>query len=95
MRRLLRAVARGEEITQDMSTLETPGSEQLRGVDSGPAAKKKTAKTASTRSVEPGEPSGCTSQTGRKARNTQGRANTQGRNTQGQSCVEARQAFRA
>ncbi len=40
MRRLLRAVARGEEITQDMSTLENPAIlEQLRGVDSGPAAK--------------------------------------------------------
>ena len=53
MRRLLRAMARGEEITQDMSTLENPAIlEQLRGVDSGPAAKKKTAKTASTRSVK-------------------------------------------
>jgi acetyl-CoA synthetase len=32
MRRLLRAIARGEEITQDMSTLENPGIlEQLRG----------------------------------------------------------------
>jgi hypothetical protein len=39
MRRLLRAVARGEEITQDMSTLENPAIlDQLRGVDSdGPA----------------------------------------------------------
>ena len=37
MRRLLRAVARGEEITQDMSTLENPAIlEQLRG--SAPAA---------------------------------------------------------
>jgi acetyl-CoA synthetase len=35
MRRLLRAVARGEEITQDMSTLENPAIlDQLRGVDS-------------------------------------------------------------
>jgi hypothetical protein len=32
MRRLLRAIARGDEITQDMSTLENPGIlEQLRG----------------------------------------------------------------
>ncbi len=39
MRRLLRAVARGEEITQDMSTLENPAIlEQLRGVE--PAAAK-------------------------------------------------------
>ena len=34
MRRLLKAVARGEEITQDVSTLENPGIlEQLRGTD--------------------------------------------------------------
>jgi acetyl-CoA synthetase len=34
MRRLLRSIARGEEITQDMSTLENPGIlEQLRGGD--------------------------------------------------------------
>ena len=39
MRRLLKAVARGEEITQDVSTLENPGIlDQLRGVDSGSAA---------------------------------------------------------
>jgi acetyl-CoA synthetase len=38
MRRLLRAVARGEEITQDMSTLENPAIlEQLRGVEPAPA----------------------------------------------------------
>ena len=35
MRRLLKAVARGEEITQDVSTLENPGIlDQLRGVES-------------------------------------------------------------
>jgi acetyl-CoA synthetase len=33
MRRLLRSIARGEEITQDLSTLENPAIlEQLRGV---------------------------------------------------------------
>jgi hypothetical protein len=38
MRRLLRAIARGEEITQDVSTLENPAIlDQLRGVDA-PAA---------------------------------------------------------
>ena len=38
MRRLLKSVARGEEITQDVSTLENPGIiDQLRGVDSGAA----------------------------------------------------------
>ena len=36
MRRLLKAIARGEEITQDVSTLENPAIlDQLRGVDSG------------------------------------------------------------
>ncbi len=40
MRRLLRALARGEEITQDMSTLENPAIlEQLRGAAPGAAAK--------------------------------------------------------
>jgi len=40
MRRLLRAVARGEEITQDMSTLENPAIiDQLRGLAPAPAAK--------------------------------------------------------
>jgi acetyl-CoA synthetase len=39
MRRLLRAIARGEEITQDMSTLENPAIlEQLRGADSAAVA---------------------------------------------------------
>ena len=57
MRRLLKAVARGEEITQDVSTLENPAIiDQLRGVDSGsgaesafaePAAAKKAAKKKS------------------------------------------------
>src|SRR6185369_1216293 len=40
MRRLLRSVARGDEITQDVSTLENPGIlDQLRGVDPGSTAK--------------------------------------------------------
>ena len=39
MRRLLRSVARGEEILQDVSTLENPGIlDQLRGVETGKAA---------------------------------------------------------
>jgi acetyl-CoA synthetase len=42
MRRLLRSIARGEEITQDMSTLENPGIlEQLRGGTAAPALKKR------------------------------------------------------
>jgi acetyl-CoA synthetase len=39
MRRLLKTIARGEEITQDTSTLENPGIlDQLRGTDSAPKA---------------------------------------------------------
>jgi acetyl-CoA synthetase len=57
MRRLLRAVARGEEITQDMSTLENPAIiDQLRGVASGPPAKaaapKKPAKPAARKALK-------------------------------------------
>jgi acetyl-CoA synthetase len=57
MRRLLRAVARGEEITQDMSTLENPAIlDQLRGVEPAPAAKaaapKKAAKQAAKKAVK-------------------------------------------
>jgi AMP-binding enzyme len=41
MRRLLRSIARGEEITQDMSTLENPGIlEQLRGGAAPPPAQR-------------------------------------------------------
>ena len=44
MRRLLRSIARGEEITQDMSTLENPAIlEQLRGGAAVPAAAKRAA----------------------------------------------------
>ncbi|HEY0803103.1 MAG TPA: AMP-binding protein, partial [Steroidobacteraceae bacterium] len=44
MRRLLRAIARGEEITQDMSTLENPAIlEQLRGAAPAPAAQQNAA----------------------------------------------------
>jgi acetyl-CoA synthetase len=57
MRRLLRAVARGEEITQDMSTLENPAIlDQLRGIASGPpataAAPKKAAKPAAKKAAK-------------------------------------------
>ena len=45
MRRLLRSIARGEEITQDMSTLENPGIlEQLRGAAPGTPAAPRTAR---------------------------------------------------
>ncbi len=47
MRRLLRSIARGEEITQDVSTLENPAIlDQLRGVTSGAAANVRQAATA-------------------------------------------------
>jgi acetyl-CoA synthetase len=60
MRRLLRAVARGEEITQDMSTLENPAIiDQLRGVDSDSPAKaaaapKKAVKQAAKKAAKKG-----------------------------------------
>ncbi|HEY7189194.1 MAG TPA: AMP-binding protein, partial [Vicinamibacterales bacterium] len=53
MRRLLRAIARDEEITQDVSTLENPAIiDQLRGVDRGaaPAKKSKQSTTATAKS---------------------------------------------
>ena len=60
MRRLLRAIARGEEITQDMSTLENPAIlEQLRGVAPAAvpagtsAAKKPARKPAQNRAKKP------------------------------------------
>jgi len=51
MRRLLRAIARGEEITQDVSTLENPAIlDQLRGVDA-PAAPAKARPAAGKRTA--------------------------------------------
>jgi acetyl-CoA synthetase len=51
MRRLLRSIARGEEISQDVSTLENPAIlDQLRGVDA-PAATSATAKPATAKST--------------------------------------------
>jgi acetyl-CoA synthetase len=47
MRRLLKSIARGEEITQDVSTLENPGIlAQLRGEQAAPAARARAAKPA-------------------------------------------------
>jgi hypothetical protein len=52
MRRLLKSVARGEEITQDVSTLENPAIlEQLRGGEAVRAPVKKPARQAATRAV--------------------------------------------
>jgi acetyl-CoA synthetase len=56
MRRLLKAIARGEEITQDVSTLENPAIlDQLRGADSGPEAVRAPARAAAAR-ARPGNP---------------------------------------
>jgi hypothetical protein len=50
MRRLLRAVARGEDITQDITTLENPAIiEQLRGEDSGGSSAKSTKSATSAK----------------------------------------------
>jgi hypothetical protein len=47
MRRLLKSIARGEEITQDVSTLENPAIlEQLRGAEPAPPPKSAAAKAA-------------------------------------------------
>jgi acetyl-CoA synthetase len=54
MRRLLRSIARGEEITQDMSTLENPAIlEQLRGgAQARPAVKRAAAKKVKPKAVK-------------------------------------------
>ena len=55
MRRLLRAIARGEEITQDISTLENPAIiDQLRGVDRAALATT-AARKASRKRAAPGK----------------------------------------
>ncbi|MBV9697531.1 MAG: acetate--CoA ligase [Gammaproteobacteria bacterium] len=65
MRRLLKAIARGEEITQDVSTLENPAIlEQLRGVEpaasAAPAARapgpRRAGRTAAVRKSSPRKP---------------------------------------
>ncbi len=55
MRRLLRSIARGEEILQDVSTLENPGIlDQLRGVEAG--ASTAAIKKSTARKKSPGAP---------------------------------------
>ncbi|HVS76330.1 MAG TPA: acetate--CoA ligase [Steroidobacteraceae bacterium] len=57
MRRLLRAIARGEEIAQDVSTLENPAIlDQLRGVDAPAAAPAPAAKPAASPSRRSSRP---------------------------------------
>jgi acetyl-CoA synthetase len=54
MRRLLKSVARGEEITQDVSTLENPAIlEQLRGGEPPPAAAQQPARKAAAKPKRP------------------------------------------
>jgi hypothetical protein len=71
MRRLLRTIARGDEVTQDISTLENPGIlDQLRGVD--PGARKTTAKPkpkakAATPKAVPKKPAAAKASTPKKA----------------------------
>jgi acetyl-CoA synthetase len=70
MRRLLRSIARGEEILQDVSTLENPAIlDQLRGVDNGassapaaaaPAAAPATKKKSAARKTAARKPAGKT-----------------------------------
>jgi len=63
MRRLLRSIARGEEITQDMSTLENPAIlEQLRGGGAPPAPPTKRAAPAKRRA--PANKAGAAKKTG-------------------------------
>jgi acetyl-CoA synthetase len=63
MRRLLRAIARGEEITQDVSTLENPGIlEQLRGE---PGAGSATASAGKAKGVTKGNPAAKSKAAGR------------------------------
>ncbi len=63
MRRLLRSIARGEEITQDMSTLENPAIlEQLRGAAAAPAPPAKRAATVKRR--HPAKKAGAAKKTG-------------------------------
>jgi acetyl-CoA synthetase len=76
MRRLLRSVARGEEITQDVSTLENPGIlEQLRGEPQAaakpPAPKRPAPKKPASRKKAPGK--GAAPKTSAPAKKSAGR----------------------
>jgi acetyl-CoA synthetase len=56
MRRLLKSVARGEEITQDVSTLENPAIlDQLRGTDTGASSAKAAPKKPAKSAPKPGK----------------------------------------
>jgi hypothetical protein len=69
MRRLLRTIARGEEITQDVSTLENPTIiDQLRGVDTPPSGAKVAAKSGAPASAKARKPAKSAKSAGRKAK---------------------------
>jgi acetyl-CoA synthetase len=79
MRRLLRAIARGEAITQDVSTLENPSIlDQLRGVDAPAATEKprssKAARPAASRSAPAKPPKAPKPAAGKAARSAGTRA---------------------
>ena len=79
MRRLLRAVARGEEITQDVSTLENPAIlDQLRGTDSGALSAKAARKKSAARSAAKPSKSG---KSARKAKRVQAKPTATRRTT--------------
>jgi acetyl-CoA synthetase len=69
MRRLLRSIARGEEITQDMSTLENPGIlDQLRGAAAPGKPPAKPGKAARSARKAAGKPKRPKAKTSRKAK---------------------------
>jgi acetyl-CoA synthetase len=74
MRRLLRAIARGEEIAQDVSTLENPAIlDQLRGADTSAAAAKPAA-SGRDRPAVPARTTGARVAAGKSAARTRTRA---------------------
>ncbi|HXS27737.1 MAG TPA: acetate--CoA ligase [Steroidobacteraceae bacterium] len=94
MRRLLRAVARGEEVTQDVSTLENPAIlDQLRGIEtdgrsaprSGSARAKSARKTAGRRASKRRAPSKRRVKSARAAGRATGRARKPARSAARQS----------
>jgi acetyl-CoA synthetase len=100
MRRLLRAIARGEEITQDVSTLENPAIlDQLRGVDTPPAkargkakapAKAKTKTKAKTGRTAKGKPDS----TARRAKAVRRPAKKAARRAPGKRAAKSKGAHR-
>jgi acetyl-CoA synthetase len=100
MRRLLRAIARGEAITQDVSTLENPSIlDQLRGVDAPAATEKprssKAARPAASRSApaKPAKPAKPAA--GKAARSAGTRAPAASRKRRGARSAAVKSAVKA